>query len=79
MSCVLDHCIEVLRVAAMCNGNSGLQAFQWLPNSTGKPATMPLVERQCVDWEVLAQWSKDRGIGVSPRVMPRPTGDPVRP
>ena len=36
-------------------------------------AMTPLMQRQCVSWEVLVKWPTDREVGVRPRVRPRLT------
>lgn len=49
-----DHCIELLRQAAVCHADTSMQTFRWI-EGTETPqfdATSPAVH-MCVDWKAL--------------------------
>ncbi|MCJ1391626.1 hypothetical protein MMC18_004491 [Xylographa bjoerkii] len=58
----IDHCIEYLRQAAMCHGDTSLTVFEWDANKS-KPMLSPARSpHMCIDWEELRAAVKDRVI-----------------
>lgn len=47
-----DHCFDVLRSAAMCQGDTTLTTFGWERLSKPQPH-VKAVEHRCVDWDAL--------------------------
>jgi hypothetical protein len=66
----LDHCIEVLRISAMCAADLSLYTFTWPKQEKFKfldgHAKAP---RKCVNWNQLEQWSLRRKISLTPTVI----------
>ncbi|KAF2726647.1 hypothetical protein EJ04DRAFT_452917, partial [Polyplosphaeria fusca] len=66
----IEHCIEDLRVSAMCTADLRLYTFTWpkeenftfLDAHTNTP-------RKCVDWTQLEQWSLRRKISLTPTLI----------
>ena len=58
----IDHCIEYLRQAAICHGDTSLTVFEWIPNKS-RPVLSPKHQPHiCVDWDHLATSMKPRAI-----------------
>ena len=55
----IEHCIELLRQAVICKGDTSVTSFKWLRN-TSEPTTKEGVLHQCVNWEQLNGWAKER-------------------
>ncbi|KAF2804151.1 uncharacterized protein BDZ99DRAFT_525744 [Mytilinidion resinicola] len=67
----LNHCIESIRLSLMCAANVALYSFQWPEEGeehTRKPKTKTNSSRVCVDWERLDSWTRERGVGLQPRL-----------
>ena len=48
----IDHCLDLLRSAALCHGDTTLTTFGW----TDQPKPMlntRLIQHKCVDWDAL--------------------------
>lgn len=58
----LGHCIEVLRVSAMCSADLGLYSFVWAGPDATKPQARSSSPRKCMDWSKIDQWSRERMI-----------------
>ena len=56
-----DHCLEVLRSAAMCHGDTTLTTFGWADQAQPMLNTR-LIEHKCVDWEALMASIKYRVV-----------------
>ena len=74
---VIDHCIDMLRSAAMCHADtSSLTSFQW--NEKEKPMlNSKRVPHRCVDWDQLIASSKHRVVSreeVASLINPRYLG-----
>jgi hypothetical protein len=52
----LDHCLEDIRLALMCNADASIITYDWLPNYK-RPWGNWHVEAECVDWEKLDGWA----------------------
>lgn len=58
----LDHCIEVLRVSAICTADLGLYSFVWAGKDATKPQARSNSPRKCMDWSKIEGWSRERMI-----------------
>ncbi|CAG8961585.1 hypothetical protein HYFRA_00006119 [Hymenoscyphus fraxineus] len=56
-----DHCIDVLRSAAMCHADTTLTTFGWLDQPKPMLNTRP-IEHKCVDWNILMASVEDRVV-----------------
>jgi hypothetical protein len=56
------HCLEYLREAAICRGEASLATFQW---ADGKPYSHIYSDHECVVWEQLDAWARDRMVEMS--------------
>ncbi|KAF2465158.1 uncharacterized protein BDR25DRAFT_379910, partial [Lindgomyces ingoldianus] len=75
----LDHCIEALRLLVMCRGDVSLYTFTWAkdyPNATKNILSRVNAPRQCVDWDRLESWAKERAVPWSPKLVD-PSGEIV--
>ncbi|KAI1129775.1 hypothetical protein F5Y10DRAFT_145402 [Nemania abortiva] len=63
----LDHCIETLRLAIMCYGNTAMYTFNWDPHLP-KPATKSNSKSLCVNWRAIEDWSYSKMISLDPDV-----------
>jgi len=66
----LDHCLESLRLAIMCHGDTNVYALQWLPHNRFKPAVVLSQQNVCVDWEPLHKWMLNRAAKVDDMERP---------
>ncbi|KAM3066193.1 hypothetical protein ACMFMG_012153 [Clarireedia jacksonii] len=57
-----DHCLDILRSAAMCHGDTTLTTFGWLDQEKPMLNTRP-IQHKCVDWDLLMRSVKDRLVG----------------
>ena len=55
-----EHCLDFLRQSAMCHGDIGLITFEWSP--TNRIPVANATTHQCVNWNKLDQWTKDRSV-----------------
>jgi len=55
-----EHCIDFLRQSSMCHGDIGLITFEWSP--TNRIPVANATTHQCVDWNKLDRWTKDRSV-----------------
>ena len=56
-----DHCLEVLRSAAMCHGDTTLTTFRW--DVKEKPMlNTKLVPHKCVDWDQMTSSTAQRKV-----------------
>ncbi|KAF7532289.1 hypothetical protein G7054_g8111 [Neopestalotiopsis clavispora] len=61
----IEHCLEWLRVAALCRGDTTLTTFQWSDAKPGLLETEYPVPRQCVNWDELLQWSEEHAVDIT--------------
>ena len=58
-----EHCLDWLRVAALCRGDTTLTTLNW-----NKEGPVPYLDseypipRRCIDWERLLDWSEARSV-----------------
>ena len=57
----IDHCIDNLRMAIMCNADISLQTFDWVDNSP-RPLANFKTEHECLDFEALDSWAEDHSF-----------------
>jgi hypothetical protein len=58
----LDHCLEILRLASMCQSDLSFTTFKWHPNKT-KPMFDPIEPvHHCIDWNALIESTADRVV-----------------
>lgn len=60
-----DHCLEYLRQAAICHGDTTVNLYRWLLDDNGKKIGPTVKEgslHQCVRWESLSGWAKSRSV-----------------
>ncbi|OTA92755.1 hypothetical protein M434DRAFT_31512 [Hypoxylon sp. CO27-5] len=61
----IEHCLEWLRVAAICRGDTTLTTFQWGgPDGSNLETEYP-IPRQCVNSEKLLRWSEERSVDIT--------------
>ncbi|KAG5994684.1 hypothetical protein E4U43_003193 [Claviceps pusilla] len=63
MCYLLDHCIDMIRQALMCNGDTGLITFHWV-RGISVPTPDFHTMHQCADPESVLQWAKDRAAPI---------------
>jgi len=56
----LDHCLESLRLAILCYGDTNVYALQWRPHNRFKPGVLLSQQNVCVDWGLLHKWMRGR-------------------
>ncbi|KAI1264668.1 hypothetical protein F5Y18DRAFT_76394 [Xylariaceae sp. FL1019] len=71
----IEHCLEWLRIAALCRGDTTLSTFRW---STTEPAFLETeypIPRQCVKPESLLGWAKQHAVDITRSdLLERPKG-----
>jgi hypothetical protein len=58
----LGHCIEVLRLSAMCTADLGMYSFFWSSSDAEKPTARSSAPRKCYNWTQIDSWSRERMI-----------------
>ncbi|KAI0187995.1 hypothetical protein EV127DRAFT_409901 [Xylaria flabelliformis] len=66
----LDHCLEVLRITVMCNGNTDMFTFVARSRNPGKPTIKSNAKSLCLDWSSLQQWSQLRKLNATQHALP---------
>ncbi|KAK5657609.1 hypothetical protein OQA88_3188 [Cercophora sp. LCS_1] len=66
----IDHCLEVLRMAIMCHGDTNVYGLEWIAGDKYKPRTTLKQQNVCVDWAPLHQWMVDREATVDDMERP---------
>ncbi|KAI1362291.1 hypothetical protein F5Y08DRAFT_341837 [Xylaria arbuscula] len=64
----VEHCLETLRLSAMCHGDITVRPFEWLRDDIGQvigPTVKAGALHQCVDWDKLSAWSLSRRLDLS--------------
>ncbi|KAF2684870.1 hypothetical protein K458DRAFT_431144 [Lentithecium fluviatile CBS 122367] len=61
----VEHCLEWLRVAALCRSDTTLTTFQWEGANGSRLATEYPIPRMCVDSEQVMQWSEERAVDIT--------------
>ena len=57
-----DHCLDILRSAALCHGDTTLTTFGWANKSKPMLNTRP-IDHKCVNWSHLVSSVRDRIVG----------------
>ncbi|KAI1458556.1 hypothetical protein F4805DRAFT_117444 [Annulohypoxylon moriforme] len=52
----IDHCMETLRLAIMCHGDTGVYSYSW-GESTYKPDPRSNSKSVCVKWSSIENWA----------------------
>ncbi|KAI1190177.1 hypothetical protein F5B17DRAFT_427823 [Nemania serpens] len=60
-----EHCLEWLRVAALCRGDTTLTTFQWSGERKGVLETKYPIPRRCVNHQSLLAWSEERAVDIT--------------
>lgn len=58
---MIDHCLDLLRSAAMCHADTTLTTFNWAQDSKPTLDVKPVPHR-CVDWDALLASVKGRVV-----------------
>ncbi|KAF2812868.1 uncharacterized protein BDZ99DRAFT_555817 [Mytilinidion resinicola] len=71
----LDHCIESLRKAVMCNVDTNIYTFTWDDTTAAdhRPNPKSNQMRKCTNWEAVEGWVTKRHVPLNPMLM-RPSG-----
>ncbi|KAI0016896.1 hypothetical protein F4780DRAFT_782839 [Xylariomycetidae sp. FL0641] len=73
-----EHCIDFLRLSAMCHGDIGLITYSWHDDQLFPIANA--TSHQCVNWDMLSQFAHERSIDMlQPGWLRHPTKGPVYP
>ena len=60
---MIDHCLEMLREAIICRGDTTLSTFEWIPGTDPPaPTVVARGRHRCVDWESLMAWVRERAV-----------------
>lgn len=54
-----EHCIDYLRQAAMCHGDTSLTTYYWSDDEIYPVADFNS-PKACINWDVLADWQRER-------------------
>jgi len=54
-----DHCLEYLREAAICRGDTTLATFEWREK---KPFSFQFTDHECVKWDKIVSWAEKRKV-----------------
>ncbi|KAL2000729.1 hypothetical protein VTN02DRAFT_2700 [Thermoascus thermophilus] len=57
----LDHCVDLLRQALMCNPDTSIITFKSV-DTQASPVPEYGLPRRCRDFEAILQWGLDRGV-----------------
>ena len=58
----IEHCLELMRLNAMCRGSTDISTFTWVGSH---PRPVSTTQRKCVNWEAFDAWNRDRRIDMS--------------
>lgn len=56
---MVDHCLEYMRLIAMCRGSQAVTTFEWY-GSQPKPVNDD--QRECINWENFDAWNEERSF-----------------
>lgn len=65
----LDHCLDALRHAVMCHGNTALRSFAWDDPSAEEPKAQSNSKMSCVKWSSIYKWSQSRMVAYNPSLV----------
>jgi len=55
----IDHCLEHMRLNAMCHGSRAVTTFEWYGS---QPKPVAEEQYECVNWDKFNQWNADRRV-----------------
>jgi hypothetical protein len=58
----IDHCLDILRQAAICRPDPSLTTFRWSMNDTRPMFDTRLPRRTCVDFDAFMESVQDRKV-----------------
>ncbi|KAI0602838.1 hypothetical protein F4775DRAFT_597977 [Biscogniauxia sp. FL1348] len=61
----IEHCLEWLRVAVLCRGDTTLTTFRWGGRGGSSLETEYPIPRQCVDSDRLLEWSERHSVDIT--------------
>ncbi|KAJ4163954.1 hypothetical protein LMH87_005651 [Akanthomyces muscarius] len=74
-----EHCIDILRSAAMCRADTAIFTYHW-NDATRLPNPTWMQMHQCRDWESLEEWLESRRIDIyTPNLLVHPKYGPAYP
>ena len=59
---MIDHCIELLRQASVCQPDTSLTTFIWHPSTNLPMFNVSQSEHTCVDWDAFMETTKNRVV-----------------
>ncbi|KAI1080620.1 hypothetical protein F5B20DRAFT_539951 [Whalleya microplaca] len=62
-----DHCLELLRQAAMCHGDITISTVRWFQDEhepTARPTLKNGALHRCIRWDRLSHWAKARSVNL---------------
>ncbi|KAK3673243.1 hypothetical protein LTR78_006788 [Recurvomyces mirabilis] len=75
----IEHCLDMLRQYLMCQPSSAIWTYDWDESKNkDNPADDLHIEHQCVDWEMLDGWARERVFDIEDGLVLRPDGTPYR-
>ncbi|SPN99265.1 uncharacterized protein DNG_02302 [Cephalotrichum gorgonifer] len=70
----MDHCIENLRQAIMCQGDLALYTYEWLPEQD-EPNIIAGMQHVCVDFNKVMDWARKRSFSIYDGLLQNPYRD----
>ncbi|KAI1387573.1 uncharacterized protein F4822DRAFT_406969 [Hypoxylon trugodes] len=61
----IEHCLEWLRVAALCRGDTTLTTFRWEGKERRRLETEYPIPRTCVDAGRILKWSEEHAVDIN--------------
>lgn len=58
----LVHCVDVLRQAIMCHGDTNILTWDFEPGLMGKPVANGTVMHSCRNFNSIYEWTKERQV-----------------
>ncbi|PQE23638.1 tat pathway signal sequence protein [Rutstroemia sp. NJR-2017a BVV2] len=60
-----EHCLELLRQAAICKGDISVTSYKWLKQGNNiEPTTLEGAPHQCINWDKLSSWAEERSVNL---------------
>ncbi|KZM25849.1 uncharacterized protein EKO05_0009063 [Ascochyta rabiei] len=74
-----DHCIEILRMGAMCRADPMIFPYHWV-DANRVPNPTWIQNHECVDWDHFEEWLETRRVDIhAPNVLVHPLYGPTYP
>lgn len=68
-----EHCLELLRSATLCRGDTTLTTFQWGGKGGKRLETEYPIPHQCVDSDMILEWSRKHVVDIADKsILTRP-------